>query len=141
MCGQNGANSGTTCRVSMNALVTDYGYQALDEIILIAQAENEVGFSPLSDNSIERDLVIIQAPATFDAPRLVSKTANSVNLVWNGISQAEYYELVWNILGEETVVINNIETNSYAIENLQKGKTYEFRVRGHNDCGSGLLSE
>jgi hypothetical protein len=43
----------------MNALITDYGYQAFDDIILIAQAENEVGFGPLSDNSVEKDLLII----------------------------------------------------------------------------------
>jgi hypothetical protein len=52
MCGQNGANSGTTCRVSMNLLVSDYFYQAYDEIVLIAQAENEIGLGPLSDSSI-----------------------------------------------------------------------------------------
>jgi hypothetical protein len=36
----------------MNVLVSDYGYQARDEIILIAQAENEIGFGPLSFTSI-----------------------------------------------------------------------------------------
>jgi hypothetical protein len=43
-----------------------------------------------------------------------------VTLVWNGISQAESYQLVWNILGQDEVIIDNIEENTYVLSNLQK---------------------
>jgi hypothetical protein len=69
-------------------------------------------------------------PANAQAPDS-NKTAYSLNLTWNDVSNADYYEIAFNDMRYTT-----IKSTHFSFENLQPETDYSFKIRAVNKDGN-----
>jgi hypothetical protein len=77
-------------------------------------------------------------PVAPDAPTNLNATAgtNSVSLTWTASTGAEFYEIIYRVVGQQQeTIVPNVTATSRTVSGLTAGTQYEFFVRAVGDTG------
>ena len=134
----------TSCLLNMRTFfIPPFNLNGGNLIEVRVSAANALGFgkaSPVNTTGV----AMIAKPPTMDAPELVSKTVTSAVIRWKPVRDDTGSGIIYTLLKAEGdgpfKRLRRLFDSSYKVRNLEKGKTYRFKIRAANFCRAGEYS-